>query len=140
MVVSGACEVLSVYVVDDDEAVRDSLAALLEPEGFVVSTFPSADEFLKGLEERHAPPGDCACLLLDLHMPGKGGQELLEFVIQHEKYLPVIIMTGNADEKTRSRAIAQGAANFLEKPVDADHLIDALLSALRQIRPPANRA
>jgi two-component system response regulator FixJ len=139
MVVFGACEVLSVYVVDDDEAVRDSLAALLEPEGFVVSTFPSADEFLKGLEERPTPPGSRACLLLDLHMPGKGGHELLEFVTRHEKSLPVIIMTGNADERTRSRAIAKGAANFLEKPVDADHLIAALLSALGQIQPSVRR-
>ncbi len=122
----GLNETLSVYVVDDDDAVRDSLAALLEPEGFAVTLFPSADAFLEGLGERHLRGSGPACLLLDLHMPGKGGQELLEILIARESRIPVVVMTGNADAKSRSRALNTGAMAFLEKPVDADILIDTI--------------
>jgi FixJ family two-component response regulator len=123
-------EALSIYVVDDDDAVRDSLAVLLEPEGFTVRQFSSVDSFLEVLEED--PPGDGgrACLLLDLHMPGKGGQELLDILGRRESRLPVVVMTGNTDEKTRAQALLKGAVAFLEKPVDADRLIDTLRDAL----------
>jgi FixJ family two-component response regulator len=126
--VCGVRETLSVYVVDDDNAVRDSLTALLEPEGFVVSSYSSAEEFLKGLEKFDG--SGRGCLLLDLHMPGQGGQELLDFLGSHEKNLPVIVMTGNANDRSRRRALESGAADFLEKPVDADQLIKSLLTAL----------
>ncbi|MBT5049063.1 MAG: response regulator [Rhodospirillaceae bacterium] len=126
----GLTEALSIYVVDDDDAVRDSLAVLLEPEGFTVRQFSSVDSFLEVLEED--PPGDGgrACLLLDLHMPGKGGQELLDILGRRESRLPVVVMTGNTDEKTRAQALLKGAVAFLEKPVDADRLIDTLRDAL----------
>jgi two-component system, LuxR family, response regulator FixJ len=129
-VVRGLTEALSIYVVDDDDAVRDSLAVLLEPEGFTVRQFSSVDSFLEVLEED--PPGDGgrACLLLDLHMPGKGGQELLDILGRRESRLPVVVMTGNTDEKTRAQALLKGAVAFLEKPVDADRLIDTLRDAL----------
>ena len=128
--VRGLTEALSIYVVDDDDAVRDSLAVLLEPEGFTVRQFSSVDSFLEVLEED--PPGDGgrACLLLDLHMPGKGGQELLDILGRRESRLPVVVMTGNTDEKTRAQALLKGAVAFLEKPVDADRLIDTLRDAL----------
>ena len=122
----GSSETLSVYVVDDDDAVRDSLAALLEPEGFAVKLFSSADAFLKGLERSYPGEGGPACLLLDLHMPGKGGQELLEILVARKSSIPVVVMTGNADAKSRSRALGTGAVAFLEKPVDADILIDTI--------------
>ena len=128
----GLNETISVYVVDDDDAVQDSLAALLEPEGFAVTLFPSADAFLEGLEARHPGDGGPVCLLLDLHMPGKGGQELLEILVARESGIPVVVMTGNADEKSRSRALGTGAMAFLEKPVDADVLIDTI-KASRQM-------
>ena len=124
--VRGLSEALSVYVVDDDDAVRDSLAALLEPEGFVVKLFSSADAFLEGLEQSHPGDGGPGCLLLDLHMPGKGGQELLEILVARKSRFPVVVMTGNADEKSRARALSIGAVAFLEKPVDADILIDTI--------------
>jgi FixJ family two-component response regulator len=63
-------------------------------------------------------------------MPGQGGQELLDFLGSHEKNLPVIVMTGNANDRSRRRALESGAADFLEKPVDADQLIKSLLTAL----------
>lgn len=128
--VRGMNEVLSVYVVDDDNAVRDSLAALLEPEGFVVKLYSSVDDFLESLDEDHPGDGGRACLLLDLHMPGRGGQELLDMLIKRNSPLPVVVMTGNTDEKTRSQALSKGAVAFLEKPVEADRLIDTLLEAL----------
>lgn len=127
--VRGTNETISIYVVDDDDAVRDSLVALLEPEGFVVKPFSSAEAFLDSLEEHHPGNGGQACLLLDLHMPGKGGQELLDTLARREVRIPTVVMTGKADEKSRARAFASGAAAFLEKPVDADVLIDAIAAA-----------
>lgn len=130
--VRGLSEALSIYVVDDDDAVRDSLAALLEPEGFTVRQFSSVDSFLEVLEENHHGDGTRACLLLDLHMPGRGGQELLDILGRRESRLPTVVMTGNTDEKTRAQALMKGAVAFLEKPVDADRLIDTLRDALGQ--------
>ena len=127
----GLNETLSVYVIDDDDTVRDSLAALLEPEGFGVTLFSSADDFLKDLEETHPGDGGLACLLLDLHMPGKGGQEFLNVLIARDFRMPIVVMTGNADEKSRSLALRSGAAAFLEKPVDADVLIETIRAAVR---------
>jgi two-component system response regulator FixJ len=119
-------DAFSVYVVDDDDAVRDSLVALLEPEGFIVQTFSSADEFLNELEENTPEDGLAACLLLDLNMPGKDGFDLLTILADRDRDLPVVVMTGNIGEKTRTRALQCGAIAFLEKPVDADQLIDTL--------------
>ena len=128
--VCNVCETLAVYVVDDDDAVRDSLTALLEPEGFVVRPYSSAEEFLRALTEHGRDSDGRTCLLLDLHMPGQGGQELLDFLGSHERNLPVVVMTGNANDRSRRRALESGAVDFLEKPVDADHLIKSLRVAL----------
>ena len=102
----GLNETLSVYVIDDDDAVRDSLAALLEPEGFAVTLFPSADAFLEGLGESHLRGSGPACLLLDLHMPGKGGQELLEILVARESRIPVARARKRLGSNPRSRRIA----------------------------------
>lgn len=126
----GLNETLMIYVVDDDDAVRDSLEVLLEPEGFVIRSYASAEEFLADLDGPFAKPSNPACLLLDLNMPGKGGMELLTILAEHDNGLPVVVMTGNIDEKTKSRALNSGAVAFLEKPVDADDLIDTLRNTL----------
>ena len=117
---------VSVYVVDDDDAVRDSLVALLEPEGFIVQTFSSVDDFLKELEQTPSEDGIAACLLLDLNMPGKDGFDLMTLLAERDRDLPIVVMTGNVGEKTKTRALQCGAIAFLEKPVDADRLIDTL--------------
>jgi FixJ family two-component response regulator len=65
-------------------------------------------------------------------MPGKGGQELLEILVAREARIPVVVMTGNADEKSRARALGTGALAFLEKPVDADILIDTIRASQRK--------
>ena len=126
----GVQESLSIHVIDDDDAVRDSLAALLEPEGFTVRTYSSANEFLENLRKFHPGGGGRACVLLDLHMPGQGGQEVLDGLARSDIDIPVVVMTGNTSERTRRQALAGGATEFLEKPVDADRLIEALRTAL----------
>lgn len=124
----GTDETHLVYVVDDDDAVRDSLAALLEPEGFVVQLYSSPEAFLAELNMNNLRNGRHTCILLDLHMPVTGGQELLEILAIREDSMPVVVMTGNADEKSRSLALRSGAVAFLEKPFDADTLIDTIRS------------
>ena len=116
----------TVYIVDDDDAVRDSLKELLEEEGFEIETFPSGEAFLN-----HFHPGGKSCLLLDVQLPGKSGIELLKTLGHRDHHLPVIVMTGNGDRITKSRAFEAGAAAFLEKPLDVDQLIDTLRTALQ---------
>lgn len=115
----------TVYVVDDDAAVRDSLRELLQAEGFATQTFPSSEDFL----DHFHPAGD-ACLLLDVQLGGKDGIEFLETLGHREHHLPVIVMTGNGDRITKTRALAAGAAAFLDKPLDAEHLIDTIRNVL----------
>lgn len=116
----------TVYVVDDDEAVCDSLKVLLEGEGFSIEAFPSSEAFLN-----HFHPAGLACLLLDVQLPGKSGIELLDLLQHRGHHIPVIVMSGLTDTRTRRRAIELGAAAFLEKPFDADELIDTVHSALQ---------
>lgn len=129
--VRGAAESFSIYIVDDDDAVRDSLVALLEPEGFTIRLYASADSFLDDFKSFHPSDAGRVCLLLDLHMPGQGGQELLDILVVRGDGIPVIVMTGNADQKTKTRAMNSGAVAFLEKPFDADQLIEAIRASQR---------
>jgi two-component system, LuxR family, response regulator FixJ len=109
-----------VYVVDDDEAVRDSMRALLESWGMEVADFASAADFL-------ARDGRAdGCLLLDLHMPGMNGLELLEHMQQQGTLLPTIVITGRSDSVLKERALRAGALVLLDKPVDDDLLIASL--------------
>lgn len=124
----GIEQVDSILIVDNDDAVRDSLVALLEPEGFFVRTYASVDDFLDDLN-RIPQGGSPTCLLLDLHMPGRSGHELLSFLAEREYRLPIVVMTGNINATTRKLALERGATAVLEKPVDADHLIETLRAA-----------
>jgi FixJ family two-component response regulator len=126
----GISETFLIYIVDDDDAVRDSLVALLESEGFVVRPFSSADGFLDDLDENPSGYRGESCLLLDLNMPGKGGMELLSDLAKRDNALPVVVMTGNIDENTRTQALKRGATAFLEKPSDSVQLVGALKNAL----------
>lgn len=120
---------LCVFVVDDDEAVRDSLRTLLEIEGFACTTFPSAESFCAAYR-----PDWRGCLLLDVRMPGMDGVELLETLAQRRSELPVVLMTGHGDVPLAVRAMKAGALDFLEKPVDHDVLLGCLRGALDQAR------
>ena len=114
-----------VHVVDDDEAVRDSMRALLESHGFEVCDYASAREFLIG-----TPLQPKGCMLLDLHMPEMSGLELLDTLHARGSKLPVIVVTGRSDAVLKERVARAGALVLLDKPVADDMLLSSLTSAL----------
>ena len=95
-----------VFVVDDDEAVRDSLSMLMRSVGLAVETYPSALEFL----DRSRPGG--ACLVVDVRMPGMTGLELQQRLASTRPDLPVVVITGHGNERVRREALAGGASAF----------------------------
>jgi two-component system response regulator FixJ len=114
-----------VHVVDDDEAVRDSLSLLLEAAGLSVRTYDSATAFLKALPNLAA-----GCVLTDVRMPELDGLELQRRLTELGIRLPVIVMTGHGDVPIAVEALKAGAADFLEKPFDDVQLLAAVSSAL----------
>ena len=116
----------SVFVVDDDEAVRDSLKMLLTAAGLRVETYPSAASFLK-----HCLPGQSGCLVLDIRMPGMSGLALQDELHKRRISLPILFLTGHADVPIAVRALKQGAFDFIEKPLDSQRLLLAVMNALR---------
>ena len=114
-----------VYIVDDDEAVRDSLDLLLSAAGFATLTFPSAESFLAHTRE----PARC-CLLSDIRMPGLSGVELLETLQRQDERFPVVLITGHGDVPLAVDAMKRGARDFIEKPFDDERLISAIEAAM----------
>lgn len=115
----------TVFVVDDDQAMRNSLKWLISSVGMRVECFGSADEFLAS---HHA--GGAGCLLLDVRMPGMSGLELQEVLVDRGITLPVIIITGHGDVPMAVRAMKAGAVEFIEKPFNDELLLDAIRRAL----------
>ncbi len=115
----------TIYVVDDDEAVRESLQVLLETRGFSVSTYGSAEAFLGAYR-----PGSGACAVVDLRMPGMDGLQLIERLKGDGASLPVIMVTGHGDVPLAVRAMKAGAADFVEKPYGNDVILGAVARAL----------
>jgi RNA polymerase sigma factor (sigma-70 family) len=115
----------TVFIVDDDAAVRDSLAMLLELKGFRTRTFAAAEAFLG--EYRPELPG---CVVLDLRMPGMTGLELQAELAQRGAKLPVIVITAHGDVATTRVALKGGAIDFIEKPIDDEVLVAAIGVAL----------
>lgn len=115
----------TVFIVDDDEAVRDSVAILLECSGFQVESFDSPVAFL----ESDAPsrPG---CLLVDVRMPQMSGLDVQERLVREGRALPVIVMTGHADVPLAVRAMKAGAIDFVEKPFEEQALVTSVRAAL----------
>ncbi|MCC6913854.1 MAG: response regulator [Rhodospirillaceae bacterium] len=111
----------SVFVVDDDEPVRDSTRALLESHGLPVNAFASAAALLDAELLQH---GDC--LVLDNHMPGMTGVEFVETLRARDIRIPVIMFTGRADAALRQRALRAGVLVVLDKPVNEEHLLQAI--------------
>ena len=111
----------TIYIVDDDDAVRDSLRALLESCEFEVRDFGSATEFLTRCNGMR---GDC--LLLDLHMPQVDGLSLLEQMRADGCQLPTIVITGRSDPLLKQRALQIGAFALFDKPVAEDALLNAI--------------
>lgn len=116
----------NVYVIDDDDAMRDSLHFLLGTADFHVALFESAHQFLDAL-----PNTDFGCILSDIRMPGIDGLELLKRLKANRSPLPVLIMTGHGDVPLAVEAMKLGAADFLEKPFEDDRLIGMIDAALR---------
>ncbi|RAI43209.1 response regulator transcription factor [Rhodoplanes roseus] len=118
-----------VYVVDDDDAMRDSLDWLLTPLGLAVRTFASADAFLADHD-----PDRIACLVTDVRMPGLSGLELHETLVRRGVAMPVIVITGHGDVPMAVRAMRTGALDFIEKPLNNQLLIERIHEALRLAR------
>ena len=116
----------TVFIVDDDAPVRDSLSLLISLKGLRAAVFASADDFLTVYDSTWR-----GCLLTDLKMPGTGGLELQEILRNRQIGLPVVVLTAHADVVNTRRALKNGAVDFLEKPVDDDVLIDVLQNAIR---------
>jgi len=107
-----------IYLVDDDEALRDSLVWLLESQGFKVAPFVSAEDFLRAWR-----PEFNGCLLLDVRMPGMSGLELHERLRARYCTLPVIFITGHGDVPMAVAALKKGAVDFIEKPFNDTELL-----------------
>jgi two-component system response regulator FixJ len=114
-----------VYVIDDDEAVRQSLEFLLRTSGFTVRSFESAKAFLE-----ITPQPRSGCIITDVRMPGISGIDLLRRVKELGVDIPVIMITGHGDISLAVEAMKIGATDFLEKPFDDDQLLAALRSTL----------
>jgi FixJ family two-component response regulator len=116
----------TVYIVDDDPDMRDSLCWLLKTVGLRAVTFATADEFRRGYDQ-DGP----ACLVLDVRMPGTGGLELFENLAACGLRIPVLFITAHADVPTAVRAMKSGAVEFLEKPFNGQSLLDKVQRAIR---------
>jgi len=123
-----------IYVIDDDEAVRQSLEFLLKTAGIKVRGFESAKAFLDVL-----PQVNSGCIITDVRMPEITGIDLLRRVKETNADLPVIVITGHGEIALAVEAMKIGAVDFLEKPFDDDHLLDAVRSALNQDADAAKR-
>lgn len=115
----------TVYVVDDDEAVRESLRYLISSVDLQVKTFASATDFLDIYE-----PGMAGCLVVDVRMPGMSGLELQRQLSDRSINLPVIIITGHGDVDMAVRAMKSGAFDFIQKPFNDQVLLDLIQAAL----------
>jgi len=121
-----------IYVIDDDEAMRDSLNFLLESADFNVTLFETAQNFLDAL-----PGLEFGCVLSDVRMPGVDGIELLKRMKAGHSAFPILIMTGHGDVPLAVEAMKLGAVDFLEKPFEDDRLIGMIDAAIRQAEPAA---
>jgi two-component system response regulator FixJ len=125
MAETASIDLAPVHIIDDDDAVRDSLAVLLDSAGLPVRTYASATEFLA-----LAPGLAGGCVLTDVCMPGLDGLALQRRLTEAGVALPVIVMTGHGDVPIAVAALKAGAVDFLEKPFDDERLITAVRAAL----------
>jgi FixJ family two-component response regulator len=116
----------TVFVVDDDPAIRFAMQALMESVDLQNEIFDSADAFLESLGERR--PG---CLVLDIRMPGLGGLELQDELIDRGNTLPIIFITGHGDVPMAVEAMQKGAVDFIQKPFRDQDLLDRIATALK---------
>jgi FixJ family two-component response regulator len=115
-----------ISIVDDDDALRNSLDDLIRSIGFRTESFPSAEAFLSS---NH--PRDTACLILDVRMPGMNGIDLQRQVVAANWRIPIIFITSYADDDACARALKAGAVAFLYKPFREEELLNAIDAALK---------
>ncbi|MEX0732552.1 MAG: response regulator [Aquisalimonadaceae bacterium] len=114
-----------VFVVDDEEDVRDAIALLVKSHDLETRTFPSVDFFLAQFD-----PEQPGCLVLDVRMPGRSGLELQEWLARHAIPLPIIFVSGHGDIPMAVRAVHRGAVDFLQKPFSDGQLLERIDTAL----------
>jgi FixJ family two-component response regulator len=124
-----SAEIPTVFVVDDDRSVRDSLRRLVTSVGLAVEVFPTAQEFLSA--PRHDAP---ACLVLDVRLPGLSGLDLQRELANSDATLPIIFLTGHGDIPMSVQAMKAGAVEFLTKPFRGQDLLDAIRHAIDRDR------
>jgi FixJ family two-component response regulator len=115
----------TVYIIDDDSAIRDSISLMIEQEAFSVQTFDSAEAFLAAYQ-----PDGHGCAVVDIRMPGMDGMQLQEMLLKHQISLPVIFLTGHGDIPMSVKAMKAGAVDFLTKPVTREKLLNSIRSAI----------
>ena len=119
----------TVFIVDDDEAVRDSLSLLMEAESLPAQCFSSALDFLE-----RGPDDEPGCLLLDIRMPQMSGMEFRDELLKRETLLPIIFITGHGDVPMAVDAMKHGAVDFIQKPFRDEELLDRVHQALARNR------
>ncbi len=117
----------TVYVVDDDASIREVLTWLMQSNAIPVKTYSSATSFLA--EFKVDSPG---CLILDLSMPGMGGLDLQQYLIQHGVSMPVIFLSGRGDIGKAVEAVRRGAIDFIEKPFDYKRIVEIVRESLKR--------
>ena len=119
----------NVYVVDDDEAVRDSLQWLLEGKDYRVRCFDSAESFLSRYD-----PREVACLIVDIRMPGVTGLELQDRLLERKSPLPIVFITGHGDVPMAVNTMKKGAMDFIQKPFKEEELVSLVERMLDSAR------
>ncbi|MFD2182411.1 response regulator transcription factor [Rhodoplanes azumiensis] len=114
-----------IHIIDDDPAVRDALSVVLTLEGYHVTTFADGHSFLAAVRSR-AP----ACIILDVHMPGRSGLDILKELNAKNYPAPVFIISGQGDIPMAVEAIKNGAFDFIEKPFDAETVVNRVRDAI----------
>ena len=117
----------TVFVIDDDASVRDSINLILSLKGMRTQLFPSAEDFLEAYR-----PEWRGCILTDLQMPGMSGLDLQQALHERGVLLPVVVLTAHGDVPTTRVAMKGGAFDFLEKPINDEVLLDVLKNAIRE--------
>jgi two-component system, LuxR family, response regulator FixJ len=117
----------TVFVVDDDQGVREAVNLLMESVGLAAETYPSAQAYLDAFD--HARPG---CIVLDVRMRGMSGLDLQRRLAQEPLHPPIVIITGHGDVPMAVRAVQAGAVDFIEKPFNDQVLLDAVHRALQR--------
>ena len=122
-----------VAIVDDDESIRNALLRLMHSVGYSVATFASAIDFLSSLPLRRPH-----CVVLDLHLPGMTGIELLQRFAELDDPPPVVMLTASDDRCLRDQCMALGTKRYFNKPVDGNALLEAIRATLRDAAAPGS--